>query len=152
TSSRYYLFVGTYTSEASEGIYVYEFDAETGETEYLSKASGVTNPSYLVLSPNQKYLYAVNEIGDPEKASVSSFSFDKGSASLTFLNKQLSGGGAPCYISVDATGKAVFVANYAGGSLAMLPVGKDGSLNKAKARVQHKGSGINKDRQAAPHV
>ena len=152
TSSQFYLFVGTYTSEASEGIYVYKFDAETGETEYLSKAAGVANPSYLALSPDQKYLYAVNEIGDPDKASVSSFSIDEDSGSLTFLNKQLSGGGAPCYISVDATGEAVFVANYAGGSLAMLPVGKGGKLEKVKTTIQHKGSGINTARQAAPHV
>src|SRR5699024_9825361 len=92
------------------------------------------------------------EIGDPDKASVSSFSIDEDSGSLTFLNKQLSGGGAPCYISVDATGEAVFVANYAGGSLAMLPVGKGGKLEKAKTTIQHKGSGINTARQAAPHV
>src|SRR5699024_1436691 len=147
-----YLFVGTYTSEASEGIYDYKFDAETGETEYQRKAEGIVNPSYLALSPDKKYLYAVNEIGDTEKASVSSFSIDKDSGLLTFLNKQLSGGGAPCYISVDATGKAVFIANYAGGSLAMLPVGKDGALRKAKATIQHEGSGINEARQAAPHV
>src|SRR5699024_8229724 len=84
--------------------------------------------------------------------SVSSFAFDKETGSLTFLNKQSSGGGSPCYVSVDATGKAVFVANYAGGSLAMLPVKKDGSLQKPEVTIQHSGSSIQEGRQESPHA
>jgi 6-phosphogluconolactonase len=152
TASEFYLFVGTYTSESSEGIYVYKFDTETGEARQVSTAAGVKNPSYLAASPNQKYLYAVNEIGNPGEASVSAFSFNKDNGSLTFLNKQPSGGGAPCYVSVDATGQAVFVGNYSGGSLAMLPVKEDGSLGAPQTAIQHRGSSVNEARQESPHV
>ncbi|MCW9708272.1 lactonase family protein [Aliifodinibius sp. 1BSP15-2V2] len=150
-NSEFYLFVGTYTAESSEGIYVYKFDAETGETEYVSEATGHSNPSYLAISPNQEYVYAVSE-GGAEKAGVSAFSFDKDNGSLTFLNRQSSGGAGPCYVSVDATGKAVFAGNYSGGSLAMLPVQNDGSLAEAKNIIQHSGSSVNESRQNSSHV
>lgn len=151
-SSQFYLFVGTYTAQESEGIYVYRFDATDGSLTYVSKATGVTNPSYLAVSPDRQNIYAVNEIADPEKASVSAFSFDEKKGSLTFLNKQSSGGGAPCYVSVDATGQAVFVGNYVGGSLAMLTVRDDGSLAKPQTIIRHSGSSVNEARQQSPHV
>lgn len=150
--AQFYLFVGTYTARESEGIYVYRFNATDGSLTYVSKAPGVTNPSYLAVSPDRQNVYAVNEIADPEKATVSAFSFDEKKGSLTFLNKQSSGGGAPCYVSVDATGQAVFVGNYVGGSLAMLTVRDDGSLAKPQTIIRHSGSSVNEARQQSPHV
>lgn len=151
-SQEYYLFVGTYTGEGSEGIYLYKFDASDGSVDSLSETAGVENPSYLAISPDHTNLYAVNEIGDSAKASVSSFAFDKSSGELSFLNKQNSRGGAPCYISIDATGDLVFAGNYLGGSLVMFPLKEDGSLASAKVAVEHEGSGPDKSRQESPHV
>ncbi len=151
-SSEFYLFIGTYTGEGSEGIYLYKFDAENGEVDSLGVATGVDNPSYLALSPDNNFLYAVNEMADSAEASVSAFSFNREEESLIFLNKQSSRGGAPCYVSVDDGGNAVFVGNYLGGNLSMLPVNDNGSLGKASTTIQHEGSSVNENRQQSPHV
>lgn len=152
TSSQYYLFVGTYTGEGSEGIYLYRFNAADGSVDSIGVTKGVKNPSYLALSPDQSNIYAVNERADSSEASVSAFSFDKAKEQLTFLNKQSSLGSAPCYVSVDKKGKAVFVGNYGGGSVAVYPIQKDGSLGKPGSFIQHRGSSVNKSRQNSPHV
>ncbi len=149
---QYYLLVGTYTGEGSEGVYVYKFNPAKGSVDSVSVASGVENPSYLAVSPDQSNVYAVNEMADSSEAAVSSFSFDQETGQLTFLNKQSSGGGAPCYVSVDETGKSVFVGNYLGGSFSLFPVNGDGSLDSAKQTIRHEGSSLNKNRQSNPHV
>ncbi len=152
SAEEYYLFVGTYTQESSEGIYLYKFDAGDGSLDSLGTTTGVKNPSYLAFSPDHKNVYAVNEMADSARATVSAFSFDKKNNSLTFLNKQSSGGGAPCYISVDKTGQYAFVGNYVGGSLSVLPINSDGSLAPSQQTIQHQGSSVNKKRQQQPHV
>lgn len=147
----YYLFVGTYTGEGSEGIYLYKFNSEDGTVTPADTVSS-SNPSYLTLSPDHSFLYAVNEEADSAEATVSSFSFDKENGEISFLNKQSSRGGAPCYVSTDQTGKAVFVGNYLGGSLAMFPIEDDGSIAESKTAIVHEGSSVNERRQNSPHV
>lgn len=152
TDTDYYLFVGTYTGEGSDGIYLYEFNSEDGTVTPADTAKDVSNPSYLTLSPDHSFLYSVNEELDSTDATVSAFSFDKENAEITFLNKQSSHGGAPCYISMDQTGNAVFVGNYLGGSLAVFPVQDDGSLAQSATTIAHEGNSVNESRQESPHV
>lgn len=147
----YYLFVGTYTGEGSEGIYLYEFDSENGSVTPVDTASS-SNPSYLSLSPDHSFLYAVNEEADSADATVSAFSFDKENGEISFLNNQSSRGGAPCYVSTDQTGNVVFVGNYLGGSLAAFPIRDDGSLAESTTTIMHEGSSVNERRQNSPHV
>jgi 6-phosphogluconolactonase len=146
----YDLLIGTYTKGKSKGIYVYRFYAETGKLAYLNEIDDVSNPSYLCVSANNKFVYAANENG--KNGEVSSFTFEPKVGKLTFLNKQSSSGADPCYIAVDKDQKNVFVANYSSGSLTVLPVNKDGSLAPVSQVLQDKGQGINKERQEAPHV
>ena len=147
-----YLVVGTYTSGKSEGIYVYNFNSSTGNFSYVSKIKSA-NPSYLAVSPNQQYVYAVNEEGRNEKGgSVTAYRFDKKMGQLSFLNQQLSGGDDPCYVAVDKTGKWVTAGNYTGGSIAVMPVQPNGALGKLSAHIQHTGSSVNKERQEKAHV
>ncbi|MDB5130949.1 MAG: pgl 1 [Mucilaginibacter sp.] len=148
--STYNLIIGTYTKGQSKGIYVYRFYAETGRMAYLSQIDDVSNPSYLCVSANNKFVYAVNE--DGKNGGVSSFTFDPKQGKLVLINKQSSAGADPCYIAVDKDQKNVFVANYSSGSLAVLPVNKDGSLAAVSQVVQDQGKGINKERQEGPHV
>ena len=152
-AQKFHLFVGTYTEgTASKGIYVYQFDAATGDATLVSTTATV-NPSYLALAPGGKFLYAANETDEKgQPGEVSAFAFDKVTGQLRFLNKQSSGGGGPCYISVDAGRKWAMVANYGGGSLAALPIHADGTLGSLTQQIQHTGSGPNKDRQEKPHV
>ena len=152
TESEHYLFVGTYTGEGSEGIYLYRFNSADGSFSAVDTVSGVDNPSYLTLSPDNSFLYAVNELADSSSATVSAFSFNRERGEIEFLNRQSSRGGAPCYISTDKTGSAVFAGNYLGGSLAMFPVNDDGSLAEAKTAIEHEGSSVNENRQESPHV
>ncbi len=147
-----YLLVGTYTSGKSEGIYIYKFNSNTGAFEYVNKATGIRNPSYLATSPDNKKVYAVNELHDNNNGGyVTAFSFDSKSAAMTRLNDQPSGGDDPCYVSIDKTGHWAIVANYSSGSFSVLPIRTDGSLGKPNT-IFHHGIGFNKERQAGPHV
>lgn len=151
-AQEYFLFIGTYTSEGSKGIYVYKFNSQTGKAEYVSNTDSVINPSYLAISENGKFLYAVNETGGTDPGAVSAFAFDGATGKLTFLNKQLSGGDHPCYISVDKNNKWVVTANYSGGNVAVLPLAEDGSLLPHVQLIQHEGQSVNPKRQDKPHV
>lgn len=151
-AQKFHLFVGTYTKgNASKGIYVYQFDAATGDASLLSTAETV-NPSYLALAPGGKFLYAVNETGKDDPGGVSAFAFDRSTGKLRFLNRQPSGGDDPCYASVDAGRKWLMVANYSGGNLSALPIRTDGSLSPLTQLIQHTGTGPNKERQEKAHV
>ncbi len=149
------VFIGTYTRGKSEGIYILRMDLATGELTRTGVVSGVVNPSFIAVHPNRRFLYAVNEVGNfagKNSGSVSAFAIQPETGHLTLLNRQPSGGGSPCHLVVDATGQNVLVANYGGGSVAVLPVGKDGRLGEATAFVQHEGSSVNSRRQSGPHA
>jgi len=148
--STYDLLIGTYTKGKSKGIYVYRFYAETGRVAYLNEIDDVSNPSYLCVTPDNKFVYAVNENG--KDGEVSAFTFDPKQGKLVFINKQSSGGADPCYVSVDKDQKNAFIANYSSGSLAVLPINKDGSLSPVSQLVKDEGHGVDKERQEAPHV
>ncbi|MFC5430408.1 lactonase family protein [Paraburkholderia denitrificans] len=155
------LIVGTYTGGKGEGLYVYRFDTNTGEATPLSVAKTV-NPSYLVVSRDARFVYAVNELpGDDGPASlrgdVSAFGFDPASGQLTFLNKVSAEGNDPCYLSLSPDGRYLLVANYSiaadpGGSFSVLPVEPDGKLGAAALTVHHEGGGPVKGRQDNAHV
>jgi 6-phosphogluconolactonase len=143
------LYVGTYTEGTrSEGIYLVRMDRRSGELLRVGAINAGANPSFLNIHPNGRVLYAVNEL---DKGAVSAFTIDRATGALTRLNEQPSEGGAPCYVSVDRTGRAALVANYGGGSVALLPIEAKGALAPAHV-VQHSGTGPNAERQEAPHA
>ena len=146
----HYLLVGTYTSGTSAGIYVYRFDEETGTVEYQSETPAV-NPSYLAVSANEHYVYAVGENGRND-AVVYAFSFDKKDGKLNLLNAQQTNGAAPCYISSDRAGRFVVAANYSGGSVSVFPLSDDGSLQPLAKLFQFEGAGADANRQDKPHL
>jgi 6-phosphogluconolactonase len=146
----YDLLVGAYTNGKSKGITVFRFYAETGRLAYLSQIDDVSNPSYLAVSADSKFVYAVNE---NDKGEVSSFSFDPKMGTLKFINKQLTLGGSPCYVSVDKANKSLFVANYSGGNISVLPLNEDGSIGPSVETIGDSGPfGPNKERQEKAHV
>jgi 6-phosphogluconolactonase len=157
---KYLFYVGTYTNDGgtatqSKGIYAYRYDAASGAIASLGLAAETTNPSFVALHPNGRFLYAVNEVGNyngPNSGGVSAFLVDGSTGKLTFLNEVASRGADPCYITVDRTGKYVLVANYTGGSVAVFPVLADGKLGAAAAFVQHTGHGPDPKRQEGPHA
>jgi 6-phosphogluconolactonase len=155
---KYLMYVGTYTTEAgstSKGIYAYSFDPDNAELTPLGLAAETTNPSFLAVHPNHRFLYAVNEVGNykgEKSGAVSAFAIDRATGKLTLLNEVASKGADPCYLTVDKTGKYVLVANYTGGSVSVFPVLEDGRLGEASSFIQHTGHGSDPDRQEGPHA
>ncbi len=141
------MYVGTYTVQKSKGIYAWRFDSQ-GKLSSLGLAGQSSNPSFLALGPHD-CLYAANE---DSQGNVSAFSFDRASGALKLLNTVSSKGAAPCHVSLDRTGRWLFVANYDSGSVAAYPVQSSGALGEASAFVQHRGSSVDKERQSGPHA
>jgi 6-phosphogluconolactonase len=157
SKEKYFVYVGTYTAEGStsKGIYAYRYDPNGSTLSPIGLVAETTNPSFLAIHPNHRFLYAVNETGDykgQKSGAVTAFSIDHGTGKLTQLNQVASGGADPCYITVDKSGKYVLVANYTGGSIAVFPVLADGRLGEASAFIQHSGHGANPKRQEGPHA
>ena len=126
-NSELFLLIGTYTSGTSKGIYVYRFNTETGDASYVNEIDGLSNPSYLNLSKDEKFVYSVGENED-EGGVAYALSFDKKNGKLTHLNSQKTFGGSPCYINIDPKGKYVITANYTGGNVSVFKIKKDGTL------------------------
>ncbi len=148
-------YIGTYTGAKSKGIYVSRFDPKTGALSPVELAAETPSPSFLAVAPNHKFLYAVNEVstyGGKPAGAVSAFAIDPASGKLTLVNQQTSGGPGPCHLSLDPSGKNVLVANYGGGSFEVLPLLKDGGLDAPSTFIQQHGSGLNPQRQEAPHA
>jgi 6-phosphogluconolactonase len=158
---------GTYTraGSGSEGIYVARFDTARGTLSQPVLAASAENPSFLAFHPRLPMLYAVAEVagaeGKPEGC-VAAYVVDEESGVLTAKGEQSSGGGGPCHVTVDPSGRAVLAANYGGGSLICLGLGADGTLEPvATGRpggfIQHASDragtpGINQRRQEKPHA
>ena len=150
------VYIGTYTqADGSQGIYQAELNADDGALKLIGLAGEAKNPSFLALPSGERFLYAVSEVDDYDESrggAVSAFSVDASSGKLAMLNHQSSGGAGPCFVSLDSAGKHALVANYGGGSVAVLPIGADGQLQPASCFIQHAGAGPNKSRQEGPHA
>jgi 6-phosphogluconolactonase len=155
TAEKLFVYVGTYTNRGSKGIYQLEMDPKTGKLEQVGVTENISNPSFVAIHPNGKYLYSVNEVGElagKKGGAVTAFAIDPISGSLKMLNQQSTGGAGPCHVSVDPRGEFVMCANYGGGSVSMHPIRNDGSLGDRGAFVQHGGSSVDKSRQEGPHA
>lgn len=136
------MYVGTYTSNGSVGVYVYNFDERTGAALF-SKALKSSNPSFLARKGG--YLYAVNE-----NASGSLSAFDLSTDSL--LNTFSTKGAHPCHVSLSPSEPIAVVSIYSGGSLVMYSLSADGSLNKQEDFIQFSKSSVNSTRQKSSHI
>lgn len=146
-----YMLVGTYTSGESNGIYVYKLDTVTGVSELVSEAN-IDNPSYLTLSKDEQFVYAVTENNDTVTATVSAFSFDKNNGQLTFLNKEQTQGADPCHLIVDNSGKHIITANYSGASISIFDIDDNGQLKAAPRKISFTGKSVDTKRQTKPHL
>ena len=152
---RMLVYLGTYTGEKSKGIYVSRLELASGALSSPELAAEIKSPSFLAIHPSRDFLYAVSEVntadGQPT-GSVHAFRVDRPSGGLTPVNHQSSMGAGPAHLIVDKAGRNVLVANYGGGSVAVLPIDDSGALKPASASVQHTGSSVNPSRQKGPHA
>ena len=151
------VYVGTYTGgpSGSKGIYVFELNPNDLKSTPPRLAAETPSPSFLAVAPDGRCVYAVNEVesfGGKKGGGVSAFAVDAASGALSALNDGTSGGGSPCHISLDKAGRNALVANYGGGSVAVLPIASDGHFGEVSSFVQHEGSGGDPARQKGPHA
>jgi len=159
--TRAFAYVGNYTRiepyarGRADGINVYSLDLSSGAMSLLQTVEGAINPTFLTLDSTQRHLYAVNavpEIDDHPGGAISAYAVDRQTGLLTYLNRQSTGGPGPCFVTVDATDSFVLATNYQGGSVAVLPIRTDGSLDAMSDFVQHVGSSVNARRQEKAHA
>src|ERR1700722_18529818 len=145
-------YIGTYTADPAdpkaaasghgEGIYLVDVDPATGTPSNPRVAAKTASPSWIVLSADHKFLYAVNEVatyGANKSGSVTAFAVDQASGALKQLNMVDSGGSIPCLTSIDPSGKFLLVADYTGGAYEVIRLKPDGSLGEATDVVKPSG-------------
>ena len=112
------MFVGTYTDKGSSGIYSFMFDQETGKFD-LEDSARIGNPSYLVLAPDDSFLYCVSEYTGDD-ATVNAFMINPKNGQMRIMNKVLAHGDDPC--SITTHGRKAFTANYSSGSISVFDI------------------------------
>ena len=149
------LYVGTYSQRGSEGIYVFQLDRAKPALKLLQTVPGLESPTFLTTDRTGRFLYSVNrgraDIND-KGGSVSAYAIDAKTGHLSGLNTRSSYGDAPCFISLDHTGKHAFICNYLGANLLVLPVFTDGLVGVPSDSKKYSGSSVNPERQAEPHI
>src|SRR5215472_1218263 len=146
------LLIGNYTNNTrSQGIYAAEFDPDSGKLKLKGLAAATPDPSWIVIHPNGRFVYAANESG--KQSLVTAFTLDTKNAKLTQLNQLPALGEDPCYLSFDKAGKFLFVANYTSGNVVVFPIQADGSLGPHTALGRPAGSPAPKrPPQKGPHA
>lgn len=142
-------FVGGYTKHGppggggnGQGIAVFEMDRGTGALIPVTTFTDIASPSFITLSADHRYLYALSEIGDYDKSgsgSLTAFEVNRQTGSLRKINTVSSCGSVPAHVSVHHSGRYLLVANYMGGSVAVFPIRGDGSLGAATDVVHNSG-------------
>ena len=148
------VFISAFAAGDRGGIHACQLELKTGALKPLHRTADVKNPFFLALSPDHRFLYSIHaeQFGGKEPEQVAAYQIADRAGRLKRLNRQSALGSAACYLDVDKTGKTVLVANYSTGSVASLPVAKDGSLGKAASFLQHAGSSVDPARQQGPHA
>ncbi len=143
-------YVGTYSAPVGaegapgrgKGIYLFEMNPSTGALVERAVFPNPDNPSCLALNASGTRLYSANETakyGGAASGSVSAYEIERPGGQLKLINTVASEGSGPCHLSLHQSGKWLFVANYHGGTSAVLPVGGNGQLGAASDVKRHEG-------------
>ena len=154
-SRDYFVYFGTFTTDENGGIFRSTFNAETGELSEPVLAAQAFRAGFVAIHPDGRHMYSVGEMSGfkgKSEGSVCAWEIDRKTGDLKPLNSQSSKGANPCHLIVDNEGRNVLVANYTGGSCAVLPIASDGSLEPTSSFHQHQGSSINQRRQEKAHA
>ena len=136
---KYILYVGTYSVRGSRGIYGCTFEPRTGSLKQLGWMADAVNPSFLALNTSKHVLYSVREVGDylgRPMGAIQAHRIDTRRGALEPLNEVSTLGAGPCFLSLDINRNQLLVANFAGGSIAAIPLLNDGWLEEADGRIR----------------
>ncbi len=125
------------------GIHMFSVNRLNGDLTAIGVYDMGTSPSCLVISADGMQMYSANEtdrVGEKKEGTVSAFSIDRTTGQLTLLNTKRSGGAGPTYVTIHPSGKFLMVANYFGGSVAVLPIQPDGQLGEPTDVKQDSGT------------
>ncbi|KQS91870.1 lactonase family protein [Chryseobacterium sp. Leaf394] len=148
-----FVFLGSFNwDREKEGLFVYELDTVNGNLSKAAAVKNIRNPSFLTLSPDGKYIFAVTDSKTENDGSVSSFKFNPENKSLTFINNQKSGGENPVYLTVHKDGKWLVNGNYTEGSVSVYPISEDGKIHPFVQNFQFSEGSVNKKRQDRSHI
>ncbi len=148
------VFAGSYAAPDQPGIYALRFAAATGDLAVGATLTGIINPSFIIPHPNGRWLYAVSETSvsdDGVAGTVWAVECSAAPDRLSLINGQPSGGDWPCHLALDPSGRWLVVTNYSTGSVSVLPIGLDGTLEPMVQCVSHSGHGPDPTRQEGPH-
>lgn len=135
-----------------EGIAMADFDTTTGVLGTPTLAIALKKPGFLAAHPSKPLLYSTTEgLTDGKDGAVAALRVNS-DGSLTLLNQVSSEGRGPVYLSLDATGQTLMVANYGSGSVASFRILEDGAVSEARSVHQHRGQGTDPARQKGPHA
>ena len=146
SAKRIVAYVGTYSSRGGQnrgqGIHILEMNPSTGGLVPKEIVRSESNPSWLTFNRARTHLYSANELADPStgSGSCSAYAVERVTGSLTLLNSVSSEGAGPAHMSIHPAGKHALVANYGGGSVAVLPIQQDGRLGSASDVKRHQGT------------
>lgn len=148
------VFITSFGPGDQGAIQSFRLDTNAGTIKLAHRNSGVENPFFIAISPDQKHLYSINakQFGGKDPEEIAAFEITDETGVLKMLNKQSAKGTAACFLEVDGTGKSVLVANYSSGSVAALPIEANGVLAPAASFFQHTGLSIDPSRQSASHA
>ena len=156
TAKRTFAYVGTYSSgegsNRGQGIHIFEMNASSGALTPRQIVKSDANPAWLALNRDRTHLYSANEIADKTTGAgtVSAYSVDRETGALALVSTVSSEGAGPAHLSVHPGGKHVLVANYGGGTVAVLPIQGDGRLAAASDVERHQGTAGPKQATSAP--
>lgn len=146
------LVAGSYSPAGKEGIRLYSFNEERGDIKLVSTFAGVANPLYVAPSADGKHLFAVSESDSPSDA-LYTLALDEATKRISLIDSIHVGGAAPCHVELSRDSKHLFTANYNGGSLTALTLGRSGELLREGKQVQaFAGRGHHPERQTASHA
>lgn len=143
------LLTGTYTDETSKGIYLLSFNPADGSLENKGLVAETVSPSYLDISNDRQFVFAVNE-DDP--GYVSSFKWNDDRTKLNLINQQPSKGAHPCFIELNKDENQLALANYSSGNIAVYTVAGGGNISESPEVRQHEGSGPVTPNQKSAHA
>ena len=152
------LIIGAYTDSLPHvqakgvGITFLTFDPGTGRFSAGAEYTDIRNPTYLALSGDRRWLYAVEELAEKDGAAVAVLNLDPDTLSLTATTRVPAHGDWPCHVSLDAAGERLFISNYLNGTFVTYALDGDGLPQPGALTIRRTGTGPNTERQEGPHV